>query len=571
MNIIRDLRHKLDQIAKSYPTTRSVEYTIELPKNDQHGDLSTNLAMIIAAYIKQSPKTIAQQIIDLLSQIDYIEKAEIAGAGFINITLKNYIYNQIIAEIITDPFKALSIEKEGKPKKINIEYTSPNPTGPMHIGHARGAVLGSVLSRVFKKCGHIITEECYINDAGNQINLLIDSIFERYKEILGIDFQIPEGGYQGNYIKDIAQELITQFGKTLLNLSPTELHQKLRYNILNKMLEMIKKDLQKLGVTHDIFVSEREEVLEAGYIEKAIKILQEKNLVYNGILDAPRGKEPEDWEPKEQLLFRSTEFGDDIDRPIKRSNGSYTYFAGDIGYHTLKVQRDDYDIMLVALGADHAGYVSRLTAFMKAIGPQIKFQVILFQIVKLLKHGMPYRMSKRAGTFVTVEDVLQEINSDILKFMMISSKYDTTLEIDVDLVKEQSRENPVFYVQYAHTRIYSILKKASNIGIEIEEIIQTYNKLNYNYNTQERRLIKLICIFEKIILSITKTLEPLKLVNYLLDIAREFHSLWNSENYKFIDESQPEQTKARIALCYSISKVIQEILALMNITPLTEM
>lgn len=408
MNTIRDLRHKLDQIAKSYASTRKVEYTIELPKSDQHGDLSTNIAMIIAAYAKQNPKEIAKQIIENLSQIDYIEKMEIAGAGFINITLKDYIYNQIIETLISEPFKALSIEKE-QTKKINIEYTSPNPTGPMHIGHARGAILGSVLSRVFKKCGAIVTEECYINDAGNQINLLIDSIFERYKEILGIDFQIPEGGYKGNYIKDIAQELVEQFGTTLLNSSATELHQKLRDNILNKMLEMIKKDLQKLGVAHDIFVSEKKDVVDNSYIEKAIKFLQEKNLVYNGILDAPKGKEPEDWEPKEQLLFKSTAFGDDIDRPLKRSDGSYTYFAGDVGYHMLKVERDNYDIMLVALGADHAGYVSRLTAFMQARAPQIKFQVMLFQIVKLLKQGMPYRMSKRAGTFVTVQDVLQEI------------------------------------------------------------------------------------------------------------------------------------------------------------------
>ncbi len=568
MNILAQLHSDVVTILQKHFSLQDFNFaaiTIELPKNSQHGDFSCNAAMVLARPLKQNPQEIAAIITADLSTLPYVQEVTIAGAGFLNFVISKEFWLQNIKALLSNPKQFLQINL-GNSKRVNVEYASPNPTGPMHIGHARGAIFGEVLANLLIKCGYSVDKEYYINDAGNQITLLVNSLYERYKEALGLNFALPEDGYPGEYLKGIACQIKEEFGYKFLNASEHEIQAVFRPYAINKMMHMIKTDMAKIGVYHNVFTSELHDVLENHYIEKGIAKLREQNLIYEGVLDAPKGKKPEDWEERKQLLYRSTEFGDDVDRPLQKSDGSYTYLAGDIGYHLHKLERG-YDIMVLTLGADHAGYVKRLTSCVNAMDPKVQFTIVLFQLVKLLKDGQPFKMSKRAGNFITVDDVLNEIDADVLKFMMLTAKSDTTLEIDFSIAMQQSKENPVFYVQYAHTRASSILRKAKELSLpnvydlDVQDIIIG----------DEIPLLKLLFSFHKVIISAAESLDPIKLVNYLQELAATFHSLWNVEHYKFIDHNDVKTTAFRVAVCQSLTIVMQDSLSILNIEALEYM
>ncbi len=561
MNIFAQIHSDLTNLIVAQYEQNEVDLqsmNLELPKNPKHGDLSCNAAMILTRQLQQNPLQIAQTLASALLTLPYVQSIEIAGPGFLNITLKKAFWLQKLQAILANPEAFLSLDI-GKGKKVNIEYASPNPTGPMHIGHARGAIFGEVLANILIKCGYHVDKEYYINDAGNQITVLVESLYQRYKEALGLEYRLPEDGYPGDYLKDIAQAAAHDFGGSLLDMNSEELYSKLAPYAIDKIMLLIKNDLNKLGVGHNIFTSEKHDVLEQHYIEKGIEKLRAKGLIYSGVLAAPKGKTDANWEEREQLLYRSTAFGDDVDRPLQKSDGTYTYLAGDIGYHLHKLERQ-YDIMVLTLGADHSGYVNRLTSCVESMDENVKFTIVLFQLVNLLKDGKPFKMSKRAGNFITVDDVLSEIHPDVLKFMMLTAKSDTTLDIDFSLAKKQSKDNPVFYVQYAHTRASSILRKAADLKLPVPDAL---DQQSITLGT-EMTMLKLILSFHRVVISAAAHLDPIKLINYLQDMAAEFHSLWHSE-YIFIDPDNLENTAYRVAICRAFATTLSAALQLLNI------
>lgn len=570
MNIIQKLRFEICEAAKNCfeINPRDYNFSIESPKNPDNGDLSSNIAMILCKNLKKKPKDIAEKIVFYLQKkCDYAE-IKIANPGFINIFLTPRQWLDALHSIQRSDFYEIS--NIGKGRKVNLEFASPNPTGPMHIGHARGAIYGQVLSNILTKCGYEITREYYINDAGNQIDLLALSVVERVKELCKMPFKIPEGGYPADYIIPIAKATLKSFSQEQILANENELSSEFCDFVVSEIMEIIKVDLCKLGVQHDIFISEKHEILEQNYIEKAISILKDKGLVYEGVLEAPKGKEMDSWEARDQLLFRSTDYGDDIDRPLSKPDGSHTYFAGDVGYHHHKLLRN-YDILFLALGADHAGYVKRISACVEALAPKVEFKVLLFQLVKFMKNGKPYKMSKRAGNFIAVDDVLNEIDADSLKFLILSSKNDTTLSIDFTKAIEQSKDNPVFYVQYAHARCCSLLRKFEEIYGQdstkhAELMLEEQTHIAYNFNQQEKDLIKLAHMHGSVIRSAAESFEPIKLINHLINLASKFHSLWNLEEYYFVDIELSNDAKIiKIQIVRSVLSAIKEIFALLGI------
>ena len=566
MNIFSEIKNDIIKIVNSslgFDDEAMLKNVAVQPSKDaKHGDMATNVAMILARPMKNNPRVIAEKIVPAIAELPDVEKVEIAGAGFINITFENAFWQRQVPTILADGMK-YGASNIGNGEKINIEYASPNPTGPMHVGHARGAIYGDILANLFAHMGYSVTRESYMNDAGGQIATLIKSVYLRYREALGEDIgAIPEGLYPGNYLVPVGQALKEKYGDILTADSP-----EIKPFAISEMVKLIKADLAKMGVYHDVFTSEQA-IRDAGEVEKSIASLEEKGCVYTGVLEAPKGKQIEDWEARPQLLFKSTDFGDDVDRPLKKSDGSWTYFAPDIALHYNKFQRG-FGKMVLVLGADHGGYTKRIKAAVKALTDgKGEVSVILCNLVKFLDNGQELKMSKRAGTFISVDEVVERVGKDVLRFMMLTRKNDAPFDFDMQKAVEQSKDNPVFYVQYAHARCKSVLRNAVEISTEKGNIAL----LN---NPAEISLMKKMSEFPRILESATESYEPHRIAFYLEELAAQFHSFWNLGNddksLRFIIEDNSELTQSRLLFVQTIASVIATGLSIMGVKAVDEM
>jgi arginyl-tRNA synthetase len=541
--------------------------TVEPPRDPSHGDLATNAAMVLAKPAGTNPRALAEKIVAGLEQLDEVESATIAGPGFINLTLTDPTWRAELAAIHAEGAD-YGRSQMGDGVTVNVEYVSANPTGPMHMGHCRGAVVGDALATLLEYVGHKVIREYYINDAGGQVDVLARSAHVRYREALGEDVgAIPDGLYPGDYLVPVGQALAADFGDKYLGAPEDEWLVLFRTRAVAAMMDMIRSDLGLLGIRHDVFSSEAE-LQAAGKPEAAEKWLRDHDFVYDGVLEAPKGDTPEDWEPVELPLFRSTRFGDDQDRPIKKSNGAWTYFGADMAYHFQKAQTADQ--LIDIWGADHAGTVKRIQAAVAALTEgKARFDVKLIQMVRLLRDGEPVKMSKRAGNFVTLADVVREVGKDVVRFTMLTRKADAQMDFDFAKVVEASKDNPVFYVQYAHARISSLGRKAQEAGIDLPA--PDLSRLG----TQELGLVKLAAQFPRVVEGAAAAREPHRIAFYLNDLASEFHGWWNVGNdnpdARVIQMGDPATTSARLFLSRGIGQIIRNGLALMGVAALTEM
>jgi len=536
-----------------------------LPREASHGDLATNAAMVLAGKAGMKPRDIAELLLPHLQNLPHIEMVEIAGPGFINLRFSPAFWQEVIPAVIKEG-REYGTSTVGKGVKVNVEYVSANPTGPIHIGHTRGAVFGDALCGLLKKAGYEVTKEYYINDAGSQIDKLVGSAHLRYREALGEKIEIPDGYYPGDYLIPVGQALAKNFGDKYKSSEIKDYYSAFRPIVLEAMMNLIREDLALMGIHHDLFTSEQA-VRDAGLVEKALDTLDQKGLIYTGVLEPPKGKAPEDWEPRPQTLFKATEFGDDLDRAIKKSDGSWTYFAPDIAYHKDKCDRG-FDVLIDVLGADHGGYVKRLKAVVKALtGDKVQMDVKLCQMVKFLRDGQPAKMSKRAGTFVTARDVVEEAGKDVLRFIMLTRKNDAPLDFDFAKVLEQSKDNPVFYVQYAHARCRSVLRNAGDKKPDA-------SLFAHLKHASEIDLIKQIALWPNLVEQAARAHEPHRIAFYLHDLAAAFHALWNVGNSdiesRFIVES-PQLTAARLALVQATATTIASGLNVLGVEPVEEM
>ena len=547
--------------------------SVELPRDASHGDLATNAAMVLAKQVGTNPRQLADIIVAELVKDEDVASAVVAGPGFINIVAKPEFWFGQLAIVLKNQgeFGRSSL---GNGQKVNVEYVSANPTGPMHVGHCRGAVVGDALANLLEFAGYNVTREYYVNDAGGQIDVLARSVFLRYREALGEDIgNIPEGFYPGDYLVPVGQKLAGMHGDTLMKMSDEEWLPIVKPASIDAMMELIRADLDALNVRHDVFFSERSlhELRDNNSrIDDAIADLRDKGFVYQGTLPPPKGQKPEDWEDREQLLFRSTEVGDDIDRPLVKSDGSYTYFAADVAYFLDKYQRG-FDEMIFILGADHGGYVKRLQAVAKAIsGGDSRLTVRLCQLVKLFRDGKPLKMSKRSGDFVTLREVVDEVGCDAVRFMMLYRKNDMPLDFDFSKVVEQSKDNPVFYVQYAHARCSSVFRQAARDVVDIDTSAAGLGAADLNLLSDgtEIELIKKLSEYPKIIEAAAATHEPHRIAFYLFELASGLHTHWNRgkdrPELRFINPKLQELTLARLALVKSIGSVLASGLAVIG-------
>ena len=524
------------------------------------------------------PRALAERIVPLLSSDPFIDKVEIAGPGFINLTLSLRFWPTVLRMVLEqgDGYGKSAI---GKSQVVNVEYVSANPTGPMHVGHCRGAVFGDALASLLAFTGFDVTREYYVNDAGSQVDALARSAYLRYREALGEDIgEIPEGLYPGDYLKPVGSLLVEQHGSELLALPESEWLPIVRDASLSAMLAMIEGDLAELGIRHDVFFSERS-LIDGPHdqVAETIADLKAKGLVYEGRLPPPKGKVDEEWEDREQLLFRSTEFGDDMDRPLVKSDGGYTYFASDMAYHRDKFRRG-FATMIDVWGADHSGHVKRMKAALAALtGGKADLDIKLCQLVRLFRGGEPVKMSKRAGTFVTLREVVDEVGQGPVRFMMLFRKNDAPLDFDFVKVTEQSRDNPVFYVQYAHARTSSVLRNVKDVypDLDLGGGALAQSDLDRLIDPAEVALIRKIAQFPGLVDSAAKTHEPHRIAFYLYDIAGDFHGLWNrgkdSPQLRFIYETDRELTRARVALVVATKQVLASGLGILGVTAMHEM
>ena len=539
---------------------------VEPPRDAAHGDMATNAAMVLAKAAGKPPRAIAEELVARLANDVNIETAEVAGPGFINLRLKPAVWHDIVAEAI-DAGHSFGHSGLGAGVKVNIEYVSANPTGPLHVGHTRGAVFGDALASLLEYAGYSVTREYYINDGGAQVDVLARSAFERYREANGLSPEIAEGLYPGDYLIPIGVALKEKYGDSLLSKPEKDWLAEVRTFATEAMMDLIREDLAQLGVKMDHFYSEKS-LYGTGRIEKAIEELRKKDLIYKGTLEPPKGKVPEDWEPREQTLFRSTEHGDDVDRPIMKSDGSWTYFAPDIAYHWDKIDRD-FDELIDVFGADHGGYVKRMKAAVAALSDgRVPLDIKLTQLVRLYKNGEPFKMSKRAGTFITLRDVVDQVGPDVTRFVMLTRKNDAPLDFDFDKVTEQSKENPVFYVQYAHARVRSVMRKAEALHLDWSDDAKLED-------IAEFAVAKKIAEWPRLVEIAARNNEPHRIAFYLYELASEFHALWNRGNDKpelrFVHEDDPKATAAKIALPRAVGVVISNGLSILGVTPVEEM
>ena len=546
--------------------------TVEPPRDAAHGDMATNAAMVLAKPAAMKPRDIAEALAEKLTADPRVDVAEVAGPGFLNLRLAPAVWQGIITAALTsDGFGRSDM---GRGQKVNVEFVSANPTGPLHVGHTRGAVFGDALASLLDFAGWDVTREYYINDGGAQVDVLARSVYLRYLEAHGQEVAFPDGTYPGDYLIDTGKALKAKVGDAYIDQPEAVWLDDVRSFGTEAMMELIRIDLASLGVEMDLFYSEKS-LYGTGLIEAAIKDLDSKGLIYKGTLEPPKGKLPEDWEPREQTLFKSTDFGDDVDRPIMKSDGSWTYFAPDIAYHYDKVQRG-YDQLIDVFGADHGGYVKRMKAAVSALsGGKVPLDVKLAQLVKLYKNGEPFKMSKRAGTFITVRDVVDAVGKDVTRFHMLTRKNDAPLDFDFDKVTEQSKDNPVFYVQYAHARIASVLRKAVEAGIVVDDTTLAGADLSGLTHEAELKVAQKVAEFPRLIEIAARTNEPHRIAFYLYEMASEFHALWNRGNddtsLRFLQDGDSSATQSKIALIRAVAVVISSGLGILGVTPADEM
>ncbi|MGD0332651.1 MAG: arginine--tRNA ligase [Xanthobacteraceae bacterium] len=554
--------------------------TVEPPRDAAHGDMATNAAMVLAKDAGKKPRELADAIAQKLRADDLVGKVEVAGPGFINLTLNPSAWIAALRNAVEQgPHYGKS--DIGRGAVVNVEYVSANPTGPMHIGHCRGAVFGDALANLLAFTGFAVTREYYVNDAGAQVDVLARSAYLRYREALGEDIgAIPEGLYPGDYLKPVGEALAAEFGDALTRKPEAEWLPIVRAKAIDMMMAAIRADLAALNVAHDVFYSERSLVDDPDRVAETIDWLRARGYVYEGRLPPPKGAPVEDWEDREQTLFRSTAFGDDVDRPLKKSDGSYTYFASDIAYHRTKLARG-FRALIDVWGADHGGYIKRMQAAVAAMSEHgAELDVKLIQLVRLLRAGEPVKMSKRAGEFVTLREVVDEVGRDAVRFMMLFRKNDAVLDFDLAKVIEQSRDNPVFYVQYGHARGQSVFRNAREVFPDLPSDLSAPEALaaaevERLLDPAELALMRRIALYPRAVEAASTAHEPHRIAFYLFDLASEFHSLWTLGNsaphLRFIIQNDRQMTVARLVLVQGVVTVLASGLALLGVEAPNEM
>ncbi|WGV16918.1 arginine--tRNA ligase [Fuscovulum ytuae] len=580
MNLFSDIRDlviaSLADLAAEGVLPQGLDTTavaVEPPRDAAHGDMATNAAMVLAKPAGMQPRAIAEALAARLMADPRIAGADVAGPGFLNLRLDTALWHGLIRATLAQGID-YGRSSLGQGLKVNVEFVSANPTGPMHVGHTRGAVFGDALARLLSFAGWDVTREYYINDGGAQVDVLARSAYERYREAHGLEPAIAEGLYPGDYLIPVGEALKAKYGATLLDQPESVWLKDVRDFATEIMMAEIRNDLKILGVEMDVYSSEKA-LYGTGEIEAAISTLRSMGLIYEGTLEPPKGKEPEDWEPRLQTLFRSTAHGDDVDRPVQKSDGSWTYFAPDIAYHYNKVRRG-FDQLIDIFGADHSGYVKRMKAAVSALSNgRVPLDIKLIQLVKLYKNGEPFKMSKRAGTFVTLRDVVEQAGADVTRFVMLTRKNDAALDFDFDKVLEQSKDNPVFYVQYANARVNSVLRKAREAGLDVADGTLMAADLSILTHDAELAMAKKIAEWPRLVEIAARNNEPHRVAFYLYELASDFHGLWNRGNddtsLRFIQEDNPTVSQAKIALARSVSVVICSGLAILGVTPVEEM
>ena len=547
--------------------------TVEPPRDPLHGDMATNAAMVLAKPSGQKPRDIALKLAEILMTDVRIKTTDVAGPGFLNLRLADNVWQEVI-KCVLEMQEKFGTSSMGSGQKVNVEFVSANPTGPLHVGHTRGAVFGDALAGLLSFVGYEVTREYYINDGGAQVDFLARSVYLRYLEAHGQEVAFEEGTYPGNYLISVGEALKAKVGDAYVDKGEQLWLSDVREFSTDQMMSLIRDDLTSLGITMDSFFSEKS-LFGTGAIEGAIDGLRKDGLIYEGVLDPPKGKKPEEWEPREQTLFKSTEHGDDIDRPIMKSDGSWTYFAPDIAYHSTKVERG-FDQLIDILGADHGGYVKRMKAAVSALsGGNVSLDIKLMQLVKLFKNGKPFKMSKRAGTFVTLRDLVEQVGPDVTRFVMLTRKNDAPLDFDFDKVLEQSRENPVFYVQYAHARGCSVMRRAAEMQIDISDKTLAETNLSSIQHDSELTVVKKLSEWPRLVEIAARTNEPHRIAFYLYELASDLHALWNKGNeipsLRFVQEDDKATTAAKIALVRAVCVVISAGLGILGVKPAEEM
>jgi len=578
---VQDLVKAMEAAGELPAGTDASRIVAEPPRDPSHGDVATNAALVLAKQAGLKPRELGEAIARRLAAGAEVEATEVAGPGFVNIRLSDDFWRDRLRELLKSGPAAL-VADLGRGRKANVEYVSANPTGPMHVGHARGAVVGDALASLFEAVGWKVTREYYVNDAGGQVDTLAWSAYLRYLQAIGeaVPDEAFEGFYPGDYLIPVGEALARQHGTALRDAVgdaarggplPEALEQ-VRQSTIAAMMELIKGDLAQLGVHQEVFTSERG-LVESGGIEHCLEALEEGGHVYTGVLEPPKGKKPDDWEPVPQTLFRSTAFGDDLDRPLRKSDGSWTYFAPDIAYHYDKVRRG-FDMLVNVFGADHAGYVKRLKASVAALsGGKVELDILLTQLVNLYENGEPFRMSKRAGRFITVRDVLDAVGKDVMRFIMLTRKSDVMLDFDLVKVTEQSKDNPVFYVQYAHARIRSVMRNAAEGGVDTSGLACA--DLAGLSDPGEISLIRTMARWPRVVEGAAEAHEPHRIATYLHELASEFHGHWNrgkdDPGLRFIVDDDPATTRARLALIDGVRQVMAAGLTIFGVEPAEEM
>jgi arginyl-tRNA synthetase len=584
MNIFNEFEARFLQVADALKAAGVLpedidtgKLTVEPPRDASHGDVASNAAMIFAKPAGMAPRDLAAHFVKAFEDDADVAKAEVAGPGFINLTLKDSFWPDYLKSVLAAG-EDFGRSDMGRGEPVNVEFVSANPTGPMHVGHCRGAVFGDALASLLDHAGYKVTREYYVNDAGAQVDVLARSAFLRYREALGETIEIPDGLYPGDYLCAVGEALKEEYGQRLQNMDEAEWLPIVRTKSIAMMLGMIREDLAALGIEHDVFFSERS-LIEgaANEVAETIEELHGKGLIYEGRLPPPKGKQPDDWEDREQTLFRATDFGDDVDRALIKSDGSYTYFASDMAYHRSKIRRG-FNTMINVLGADHSGYIKRMKSAVLALSDgKADLDIKICQLVKLFRDGEPVKMSKRSGSFVTLREVVDEVGAGATRFMMIFRKNDAALDFDFAKVLEQSKDNPVFYVQYAHARAQSVLRNAVEALPDLETSGKGLSEARLELLNDEAELavVKRISHYPRIIESSAQAHEPHRIAFYLHELASEFHVLWNRgkelPQLRFIVADEIEQTRARVGLISAVAQTIRSGLGILGVNPIYEM
>ncbi|MCF3933044.1 arginine--tRNA ligase [Acuticoccus sp. M5D2P5] len=574
MHLVETLKQAVAAIVEGEGLTDGLDrIAVETPRDPTHGDFATNAAMVLAKAAKRNPRELGELIAARLADSPLVTSASVAGPGFVNITISPEAAAAVV-RAAQDGAAFTALAQTDAPQKVNVEYVSANPTGPLHVGHARGAVVGDALANILALRGHEVTREYYINDAGAQVDVLARSAFLRYREALGETIEIPSGLYPGDYLVPVGEALAAEHGRALLDQEEAAWLPLVRETAIAMMMEAVRGDLAVLSIEHGTFFSEKSLQSPEDIVGKTIARLESEGLVYEGTLPRPKGQ-AEDWEDREQTLFRSTEFGDDMDRALKKSDGSYTYFASDIAYHDHKIQRG-YHRLIDVLGADHGGYVKRMTAAVAALSHrEVKLDCLLCQLVKLYRAGEPVKMSKRAGDFVTLREVVDEVGADPVRFMMLYRKSDAPLDFDFAKVTEQSRDNPVFYVQYAHARCASVKRQAVEAfdATILDDLASA--PLESLADSGERSLVVALALWPQLLASAADVAEPHRVAFYLHELAAALHTQWNrgkdDVTLRFVNAEARDLTRARLALVEAVQAVLRQGLSALGVSAPNEM